>query len=668
MLEYAGSQRRGLQAKRDDGIALVAVLRSLDWVLVAGIAGLVAVGLWGIAGVTRFDVQGNPNYYVNRQIVYVGVGVIALVAATLVDPDLYRRYWRVIFGGTVGLIAVVFLLGRAARGSTRWIDVGFFTFQPSEFGKLLFVLALAGFLAERAQSESRLMTTLRTLGLGLVPVVLVFAQPDLGTALVYLAALGAMLFVCGTPWRQLTALGAVAVLLVVGVLWAGPAVGVDFLKGYQKSRLTCFVAPADSAPVDARYNLEQSIAAVGSGQVNGRGVKNATQTRLNFLPEHGTDFVFASYSEQRGFVGASLLLALYLLVLWRGLRIVTVARDLYSADGRRRDPRRIALPDLRERGHDDGDRTDHRHPAAVRQRRRLVDDREPRRDGRAARRPRARACGARSTPALMAAADRSRGAARAAEGGVGSPTPETLVVGGAGELAAVLAKELGRGARAGAVRADGDPRGGAVLVWVFGRAPESADEEALEACAPRTRADRRRGGRSGLCRRARSRSCSPRMSSAFRPGEGFPLEAIGRTVAAVLGEQGAPLAARVPFLRRAVDGSARRVVRAEERRRRGRRVRAGRRPARARVEPAAAGAAARAGVRLADRPRERAPEILATLGSRLRAAGASRGSCSTSCRSRAGRSREPLPMRARARSARPRSAGSRRRPPGRRCR
>jgi rod shape determining protein RodA len=158
----------------------------------------------------------------------------------------------------------------------------------------------------------------------------VFIQPDLGTALVYSAALAAMLFVCGTPWRQLTVLGSVAVLAIVAVLWIGPAAGVNFLKPYQKSRLTCFVHPT-KCTVDARYNLEQSIAAVGSGQGNGRGVNNATQTRLNFLPEHGTDFVFASYSEQRGFIGASLLLALYLLVLWRGLRIVTVARDLYSA-------------------------------------------------------------------------------------------------------------------------------------------------------------------------------------------------------------------------------------------------------------------------------------------------------------------------------------------------
>jgi rod shape determining protein RodA len=330
MLEYAGSQSRGVTRRRDEGVALAGVLRSLDWLLILGVAGLVAVGLWAISGVTRFDVGGNPDYYLKRQIAYVCVGVVALLVGLLVDPDVYRRFWRPIFFSTVGLIAIVLLVGRAARGSTRWINVGFFTFQPSEFGKLLVVLAIAGFIADRARSADDPSVTLRVLGLGVIPILLVFAQPDLGTALVYAAALGAMLFVSGTPWRQLAVLGGLAALLVSVVLWIGPSMGVNFLHGYQKSRLTCFVHP-QKCSVDARYNLEQSIAAVGSGEVNGRGVKNATQTRLNFLPEHGTDFVFASFAEQRGFVGASLLLALYLLVLWRGLRIVTVARDLYSA-------------------------------------------------------------------------------------------------------------------------------------------------------------------------------------------------------------------------------------------------------------------------------------------------------------------------------------------------
>jgi rod shape determining protein RodA len=329
MLEYAGSQRAGRSADRD-GVALLSVVRSVDWLLLAGVAGLVAIGLWAIAGVTRFDVPGNPRYYLDKQILFAGAGAALLIVTTLLDPDLYRRYWRFIFGGTVGLIAIVFVVGRAARGSTRWISVGFFTFQPSEFGKLLFVLALAGFVAERQRLVGAWGTTFRVLGLGVLPVVLVFAQPDLGTALVYIAALAAMLFVAGTPWTHLALLGGAAASVIVVILWAGPAVGVDFLKSYQQQRLTCFTHPS-TCPVDARYNVEQSIAAVGSGQINGRGPRGATQVSLGFLPESRTDFVFAGFAEERGFVGAALLLALYLLVLWRGLRVIAVARDLFSA-------------------------------------------------------------------------------------------------------------------------------------------------------------------------------------------------------------------------------------------------------------------------------------------------------------------------------------------------
>jgi rod shape determining protein RodA len=330
MLEYAGSQRAGLQRNRGEGASFTAVLRSLDWLLVLGVAGLLALGFWAVSGVTHFTIAGNPSYYVRRQMIYAAAGVVALVVALVIDTDVYRRYWKPIYYGTIGLIAIVLVVGRAARGSTRWIDVGFFTFQPSEFGKLLFVLAIAGFVADRARAAADPTSTMRVIGLGLVPILLVFAQPDLGTALVYTAALAAMLFISGTPWRQLAILGSLVVLAITVVLWAGPAVGVNFLHGYQKSRLTCFVHP-QKCTVDARYNLEQSIAAVGSGEVRGRGVRNATQVNLGFLPESPTDFIFAGFSEQRGFAGASLLLTLYLLVLWRALRIITIARDLYSA-------------------------------------------------------------------------------------------------------------------------------------------------------------------------------------------------------------------------------------------------------------------------------------------------------------------------------------------------
>src|SRR5207244_1583805 len=128
------------------------------------------------------------------------VGGLGLLGAVLVDPSFYRRYWRVLFGGTVGLMVLVILAAPLTRGSKRWIDLGFFRFQPSEFGKLLFVLALAGFLAERSRRIGDPRTSLRTIGLATIPIFLVFVQPDLGTALVYGAALGAILFVAGTRW------------------------------------------------------------------------------------------------------------------------------------------------------------------------------------------------------------------------------------------------------------------------------------------------------------------------------------------------------------------------------------------------------------------------------------------------------------------------------------
>jgi rod shape determining protein RodA len=328
MLEYAGSQRAGRRRERE-ALHLLTVVRSFDWILVISLAGLVAVGLWGIGGVTSHDISGDPNYYLKRQILYAGVGGLVLVAAALVDPDLYRRYWRAIYGGIVGLIAIVFLVGHAANGSTRWISLGFFTFQPSEFGKLLVVLALAGLLAERQSAIAEWSTTLRVLLFAALPVLLVFLQPDLGTALVYLAAVVGMLFVAGTPWLHLLTLGLIAVVLVVSVLWAGPAVGVTVLKGYQQQRLTCFLHPSTCG--SAGYNVRQSITSVGAGQFRGVGPNGSTQVNYGFLPASSTDFAFSSYAEQRGFVGAVILLGLYLLVLWRSLRVITVARDLFSA-------------------------------------------------------------------------------------------------------------------------------------------------------------------------------------------------------------------------------------------------------------------------------------------------------------------------------------------------
>jgi rod shape determining protein RodA len=330
MLDYAGTAAPRSRRSSVDADGLGAVARRLDWVLLFAVVALVAYGLWAIAGITRFDVPGDDDYYVVRQAIAVLIGVVALALALVVPPSAVARHWRPLYGVTISLMVLVFALGEAVRGSKRWIDVGPFQFQPSEFGKLFFVLALAGFLTERARRLGEWRTLAIAIGLGAAPMLLVFLQPDLGTAMVYAAALAAVLFVAGTRWRQLIALALSAVLLLAAVLWLLPASGVQVLKPYQTARLTGFTNP-DTDPSGLTYNVRQSITAIGSGGIDGRGVSGASQTRLDYLPEHATDFVFASFAEQRGFFGAAILLLLYLLVVWRGLRVVTVAGDLFSA-------------------------------------------------------------------------------------------------------------------------------------------------------------------------------------------------------------------------------------------------------------------------------------------------------------------------------------------------
>jgi rod shape determining protein RodA len=328
MVDYAS--RAASRARRREATDVASVVRRLDWPLIGSVAALVAYGLWSIGDITRHDVTGDPHYYLTRQALYAAIGVVCLVAAVLIDPDVYRTRWRLIFGGTCFLILIVYMQGSAVRGSKRWLNLGFFQFQPSEFGKVLFVLALAGFLAERSRRLNEPRTTLAAVGLALIPILLVFLQPDFGSALVYCAATAAVLLVAGTPWSQLAALAAGVVALAVLVLGLLPAAGMPVLKDYQQKRLTGFLNPA-SDPGGTTYSITQSKNAIGAGQFHGRGPNNATQTTLNFLPEHHTDFVFASLAEERGFVGAAILLMLYLLVVWRGLRIVTLARDPFSA-------------------------------------------------------------------------------------------------------------------------------------------------------------------------------------------------------------------------------------------------------------------------------------------------------------------------------------------------
>ena len=317
------------QVRAPAGTELAAFLRRLDYVLLAAVAGVIAYGFWVLGSVTQTDVPGEPDYYVVRQGVNVALGAIGLAIATAIDPAVYRRYRKSMYVLLLGTLLVVFVTD-AIRGTQRWIEIGFFSYQPSELGKVLVIVVLSAFLGERAKQLADWRTTLAAVGLAGIPAFLVFIEPDFGTAMIYCGALFAALFIAGTPWRHLAALGGVALAAALAILKILPAVGITVLRPYQVERLTGFLNP-ELDPAGATYNLMQSILAIGSGGLSGRGVHGATQTNMNYLPEHQTDFIFSSLAEQRGFLGASVLLVLFALIVWRGLKTVALARSLFEA-------------------------------------------------------------------------------------------------------------------------------------------------------------------------------------------------------------------------------------------------------------------------------------------------------------------------------------------------
>jgi rod shape determining protein RodA len=296
----------------------------IDPLLVLAALGLVACSLVTLHGATR----SSGFYYVERQGIYAGIGLLVALLLTRIDYSRLREYKLALYGAMIGLNLIVFAMP-AIRGSRRWIPLPFLQLQSSEFGKILLIVALAAFAVDRLRRLHERRTTARIMLLALLPALIVIPQPDLGTGLVYVAVGFAMLFVAGTSWKQLTALVAVFVASIAIVLAGAPALGVHVLKPYQVQRLTGFLNPS-SDPQNQTYNIHESLIAIGSGQKSGRGVRNASQTNLHFLPENQTDFVFAVVGETYGFVGAALVLSLYALLIWRSLRILMMAKNLYG--------------------------------------------------------------------------------------------------------------------------------------------------------------------------------------------------------------------------------------------------------------------------------------------------------------------------------------------------
>lgn len=301
----------------------------LDPVLTFAVLGLGVCSLVTLGAATRNLVPGQPDYYVNRQATYLVVGVALMLALSRLDYGRLRQFKNAIYGALILSILAVFGIGHSANGAQRAISLPFFSFQASEIGKVLLTLALAALVVDRARMLRERETTARVLLVALVPAMLVVAQPDLGSGMVYMVMAFTMLLIAGTPWRQLAAVTALVIVSITLVLGVAPLGSVHLLKPYQEERLTAFLHPSND-PQKAGYQQQESKIAIGSGQKTGRG-ENVSGIRLNFVPEADTDFVFAAVGEQYGFIGAALVLGLYALLISRALRILVMAKDLFGS-------------------------------------------------------------------------------------------------------------------------------------------------------------------------------------------------------------------------------------------------------------------------------------------------------------------------------------------------
>lgn len=303
-------------------------LRVDPYTALAGIA-LVATSVAILSLSTQNLNADNPYFFAIRQAIYGVVGIALMFALARFDYSRFRELRVGIYTALLVSIGLVLAAGATVRGSTRAIELPFFSFQPAEMGKVLLVVAMAGFAIDRARRQTEIQRTARLLLLGIVPAAVVVIQPDLDTALVYGVITLTVIFLAGISWTHFAALGGLALAAVAVVLVVAPAVGAPVLEGYQAERLTAFLNPSDD-PSDASYQTNQSLIAIGSGGKTGLG-DDAAQARAGFLPDAHTDFIFAVTAERWGFVGAAFLLSLYALLIWRALRIATLSKNLYGS-------------------------------------------------------------------------------------------------------------------------------------------------------------------------------------------------------------------------------------------------------------------------------------------------------------------------------------------------
>ncbi len=293
-----------------------------DWPLFVTVAAIAVTGIVNLYSATS-AARGLADIYITQ--IYwltLGAGVAVLIAA--IDYRQFERQGWVIYGFGIVLLILVFLIGRTVRGSTRWIPIGGSTLQPSELMKIFLIIALAKYLHNDPKTDGRTLKDLVIPGLILaVPMGLILAQPDLGTAVICALIFASIMLLTNLKLRSLVALCAVFVA-------SAPLTWTYLLHDYQRERFLAFIDPKADI-LDTGWHAHQSLVAIGSGGVFGKGFMQGTQNQHHFLPDQHSDFPFAVWGEEQGLIGALFMLGLYFfLILW-GLKIASQAKDRFGA-------------------------------------------------------------------------------------------------------------------------------------------------------------------------------------------------------------------------------------------------------------------------------------------------------------------------------------------------
>jgi rod shape determining protein RodA len=296
------------------------LIKHIDYSFLFVVLCLCFYGLLIIYSTTHLQAtESGSLYYVKQQLIYILAGIALAFLISLIDYHEIEKLALPLYLAAVAALIYVIFFGRTTGGAQRWIVIAGYDFQPSEFAKIALICFLANYFYSQKEKLSYSIYFSLPFLFTIIPMLLIFRQPDLGSSMVFLAILLCMIFVAGIKWKHIIMMFLIT-LASFPILWS-------FLKDYQKNRLILFINP-NLDPLGAGYNVIQSKVAIGSGGLLGQGLFSGIQSQLKFLPAQHTDFVFSVIGEEMGFFGAVLLLILFVIVLWKGIKIAQEAPDL----------------------------------------------------------------------------------------------------------------------------------------------------------------------------------------------------------------------------------------------------------------------------------------------------------------------------------------------------